>query len=89
MDVTYQVTVYTRPPITMRPVPGTNQLELSWPLTDGFRLQEADRPDPDATWKLASVVSTNFANGIQSATVTEPTTGQRFFRLYRPLWGPN
>ncbi len=79
-EVTYQITVYTRPSVTIRPVSGTNQFEVSWPVTDGFVLQETDSLSPNATWRTASVIATNLTSSIQSVTVTNASTN-RFYRL--------
>jgi len=81
-DVTYQITVYTRPTITIRTISGTNLLELSWPVTSGFVLEEADSLNSSATWRNATVLSTNIAEDIQSATVTTVPTS-RFYRLHQ------
>jgi hypothetical protein len=69
--------------LAIRPVPGTNLVELSWPNTSGFILQRADNPSTGATWTGASFVSTGLTNGFRSAFVTLAPTN-RFFRLYRP-----
>jgi hypothetical protein len=83
-DVTYNITVITRPAISIRSLPSTNLIELSWPSTEGFLLQETASSAPGATWTAASVVSTSFISGIQSATVTSTVSTNRFFRLFRP-----
>ena len=82
-NVTYQITVFARPAITIRPLPGTNLMELSWPSTTGFSLQEAEDLSAIAIWSAASAVSTSLTNGIQTVTVTNAPT-RRFFRLYQP-----
>jgi len=82
-DVTYRITVFTPPSLAIRPLPGTNLIELSWPLTSGFSLQQADSLDVAATWTAPSVVSTSLTNGVQFATVTN-APGHRFFRLSQP-----
>ena len=83
VDVTYRITVVPRPTMAIRPLPGTNLIELSWPLMSGFSLQQADSLDVAATWTAASMVSTSLTNGVQFATVTNAPT-HRFFRLSQP-----
>jgi len=83
VDATYRVTVVARPKLSIRPLSGTNLIEVSWPSTGGFTLKQADNLGDAATWTAASVVSTSLANGIQFATVTNAPK-QRFFRLSQP-----
>ena len=68
--------------MTIRPLPGTNQLELSWPSTLGITLQRTDNLGPTA-WVGAAVVSSRLSEGIRYVTVTN-SVRNRFFRLYRP-----
>ena len=67
-NVTYQIAVYARPAITIRPVPSTNLLELSWPSTSGFLLQQADSLSAAATWTSVSGSATT--NGVSRYAVS-------------------
>ena len=83
ITTTSNFTVFVRPLLAIRAVPGTNLVELSWLNTSGFIVQRADNPSTSATWSGASFISTGLTNGIRSAFVTLAPTS-RFFRLFRP-----
>lgn len=80
IEATYQITVYTRPSISIRPIPGTDEFELSWPATVGFELQETEDVGSAASWTRAAVVSSRLDNGVMFATV-EKAPSRRFYRL--------
>jgi hypothetical protein len=71
------------PRLTIRPLPGTNLVELSWRSISGFNLQRVDRPLPTASWTSASFVSSGLTNNIRYVTVSL-VPSNRFFRLYKP-----
>jgi hypothetical protein len=79
-SITYRITVFARPAISIRVLSGTDHAELSWPTTSGFVLEESSSASPDATWTAASTVSTELINETEKAIVTMNPTG-RFFRL--------
>lgn len=81
-DITYRVTVYPRPEISIRPLPGLGQMELSWLTSPDFVLQSSEQLGPTALWTTASVLSSVSAQG--ATTVTVANTGTRYFRLRRP-----
>jgi hypothetical protein len=76
-------TVLARPALSVRLVPGTNLVELSWPSTSGFSLQRADTFSTTTTWTSPSLVSSRLTNGLRIVTVTNAGPN-RFFRLYKP-----
>ena len=80
-QMTYEITVVARPTLSIRALPGTNQLEISWPDTQGFSLEQADDCRPSAVWVPAEVDSSSLDNGIRLATVTLESD-QRYFRLH-------
>ena len=73
----------TLPRLTIRPLPRTNLVELSWRSISGFNLQRADTPLPTANWTSASFVSSGLTNNIRYVTVSL-VPNNRFFRLYKP-----
>jgi hypothetical protein len=73
----------TLPRLTIRPLPRTNLVELSWRSISGFNLQRADTPLPTANWTSASFASSGLTNNIRYVTVSL-VPGNRFFRLYKP-----
>ena len=82
-DVTYELTVFTRPALTIRPAsPGNdpNALELSWPSTPDFILQETT--GGNSSW-VDVAVEPNVVNGIATVTVVK-NQSSRLFRLVMP-----
>jgi hypothetical protein len=75
--------VLTLPTMTIRPLPGANLLEISWPSVSGFNLQRADSLSASSVWAISGIVSARLENGIRYVTVTNGAPN-RFFRLYRP-----
>lgn len=80
-DITYRVTVYPRPEVSIRRLPELGQMEFSWLTVSDFFLQSSERLGSDAVWVPADVLSTTFANG--ASTVTVANSGTRYFRLRR------
>lgn len=79
-QMSYEVTVVVRPTLSVRPLPGTGRVEISWPETAGFALRQADAMDSPPTWSAAPVDSSTVKDGVRSVTLaTGPT--QRYFRL--------
>jgi hypothetical protein len=81
-NVTFSITVYQRPTLTVQPGPGPNLVEFSWLSTPGFTLQWTDALT-SANWSAAASVSTGLTNGVRFLTVINAGPN-RFFRLYRP-----
>ncbi len=72
-------TILQRPALTVRPVPGTNLVELSWPSVSGFSLQRCDIFSPTGNWTTFSIPS-RLTNGMRVGTTTV-VSSNRFFRL--------
>ena len=79
-QMTYKVTVVARPAISIRALPETDKLELSWTDTLGYSLDQADVCGPITVWAPASLEASSLANGVRTVTVTSTAT-QRYFRL--------
>jgi hypothetical protein len=79
-EMTYQITVEARPTISIRVLPGTNRLELSWTDKAGYSLEQADRCGPTAAWAAATVDTSTLQNGVRVTILTLAPT-QRYFRL--------
>ena len=79
-QLTYEITVVSRPTLAIRPLPGTDRVELSWPETAGYSLYQAGSCDPSASWAAAAVDSSKSENGLRIVTAT-PGPAQRFYRL--------
>ncbi len=72
-------TVLPLPALSIRPVPGANLVELSWPSTTGFSLQRCDTLSPTGNWTSFSITS-RLTNGMRVGTMTI-VGSNRFFRL--------
>jgi len=72
-------TVLPLPPLSIRPIPGTNLVELSWPSTSGFTLQRSDTFNPTGNWTSFSITA-GLTNGMRIGT-TPIVSSNRFFRL--------
>jgi hypothetical protein len=72
-------TILPRPALSVRPVPGTNLVELSWPSVTGFSLQRSDTFSPTGNWTSFSITS-RLTNGVRIGT-TAIIASNRFFRL--------
>lgn len=79
-QLTYEITVVSRPTLAVRPMPGTGRLEISWSETPGFALYQADTCDPSATWARASVDSSKVENGVRVVSANSGPV-QRYYRL--------
>src|SRR5262249_8236313 len=75
-DVTYLITVFTWPTITIRPLPDARLAVLSWYSAVNFSLQESTHLSPSAAWAPASLISAESTNGTHSVRVTAPSSNR-------------
>ena len=82
-DVTYNIEVYARPTLQVRPLPGTGDIEVSWPDREGFRLQGSINLGLGVEWSDVSLTSSVVVDGIRTLKVPSLLQGQ-YLRLFRP-----
>jgi len=79
-QMTYEITVVDPPRLSVRSLPSSGLVELSWPETADYVLQQRDALNSDDPWDTATVVSSEFNNGTRVVTIATSAV-PRFLRL--------